>query len=280
MLRLDDMFCCQLVSKLWNGICWRGQTALDCRSLSHHLEDRHIQYIVPKISNLQRVNFYYCSRLSGLSIETVARYCKHLSSININGCSRISSDCLDILQYTTTLKRFVLSQELTPNVRHFTQLETLLVVSPSRDEVFHSGLPYLTSLTKLKDLQLWKCFNIEMKHFVYWTKLEWLKLSASSIDDNELIHLSGLTSLTFLALNDMDNIKGFGLQYLTSLINLRSLSLNDVRVASRDVCVLSCLTALTSLEFSILWNDQQIDNLTCFRHLRYNSFIQSIFFCC
>lgn len=136
----------------------------------------------------------------------------------------------------------------------------------------------LCSLTQLKCLKLCCCTKIPLpffSHFEQLTHLEQLNLSHSNITDEELKVIGKLESLTILNCEDCSGISDEGLPHLKTLHHLvalnvsscsitghalkfiaetfpkiTTLELRGLRIDDDDVCQISRLDCLTSLDLS------------------------------
>jgi len=70
------------------------------------------------------------------------------------------------------------------------------------------------------------------------TKLNYLNISEMSLTDDQLKHLSELTNLELLALDDNPDLTGTNLNELTKLKKLRNLYLQHTKVTEADVAQL------------------------------------------
>jgi beta-lactamase regulating signal transducer with metallopeptidase domain len=125
----------------------------------------------------------------------------------------------------------------------------LHISCPEGMDADRSIMPYLSGLTGLRELSLYKCniSGIGARHIANLRKLEYLWISAERLDGAVLTHFGGLTSLEVLALQAA--VTDRELRQLTTLTSLRELALSVPLLHGPG---LENLSLLPSLEFLIL----------------------------
>ena len=138
------------------------------------------------------------------------------------------------------------------NLKGLTSLERLILGSIDRDSgvspITDAGLIHLSTLTKLKDLGLYR----------------------TCITDAGLKHLSGLASLETLSLN-RTQITGEGFEFLNKFSPLRGLELNEIALTGAGLANLKPWSnTLENLNLEgIKLNDADLVHLTDFKALKY-----------
>ena len=106
-----------------------------------------------------------------------------------------------------------------------------------------------------------------LRHLSGLTKLDTLSLQNTQVSDEELKHLRGLTNLQFLYL-DNTQIGDEGLKSLTGLTNLENVSLNNTQIGGKGLKHLSGLQSLTELSLNYTQvTDEGLKHLSCLTNL-------------
>jgi serine/threonine protein kinase/Leucine-rich repeat (LRR) protein len=104
--------------------------------------------------------------------------------------------------------------------------------------------PFEVAFVSLRDNQ--KVDDAQLEHFKGLTSLRWLELTDTGVSDAGLEHLKGLTNLTVLWLNNT-RVSDAGLVHLKGLTSLIHLELGGTRVSDAGLVHLKGLTNLTAL---------------------------------
>ena len=146
----------------------------------------------------------------------------------------ISSSCISNL---TSLEYLQLSRTQVSD-EAWSDLAALPCRKNLRTSVNMHGMRFLSSMTRLEELDLSNSENIDVDNLIYHmktlTQLRKLNLSDTGVTDLGLRHLAYLTNLEELCLSLNDNITGAGVKEISHLTGLKSLDLSCTGVGFGD----------------------------------------------
>lgn len=154
----------------------------------------------------------------------------------------VGDDALATMSQFPKLKKLRVSQCQFENagLAHLTRVTTLEDLDLSENnQINDAGMPHLSSLKKLKRLNLWRTYvgDPGVEHLAGLTDMEWLNLDNSQISDECLKHLSGMNKLTFLHLGST-LVSDAGLPALAGLTSLKDLKVTRTAVTEEGVAEL------------------------------------------
>jgi hypothetical protein len=168
-----------------------------CREIT----DEGLVYLA-RLSKLKKIKLR-CCKINGTGLVHLNESLKHLELSS----SEIDNNILETISRFKKLKYLVLTHCDNITYQSFIHLKNLLQLESlnlyhSAIENIDDGLIYLQDLTKLKELNLSRCFRTTDKALVYLKQIKSLKILDISycegISDQSLIHLQELTNLKLL----------------------------------------------------------------------------------
>lgn len=231
------------------------------------------------IEKLTHLDIVHCDAVNDISLQKIITGLPNLTSLNVSGCKKITSAGMQSISSLKNLTHLGIAHckglddlSLRKIVTQLTKLTSLRVGSPTlskngiqcitslthlthldlsgSDQLDASGLQVIVShLSNLTKLNISKCRNITsagILQIASLSNLTHLNLSYCRVNDTCLqtigAHLTKLTDLSIIN----TNVSPVGIQALTSLINLETLSLFGCRNLN-DASLQAIATHLTKL---------------------------------
>jgi hypothetical protein len=154
----------------------------------------------------------------------------------------VGDDALAMMSQFPRLKKLRISQCQFENegLAHLAKVTTLENLDLSENNSINdSGMPHLSGLKNLKQLNLWRTFvgDSGIENLAGLTAMEGLNLDNSQISDGCLKHLSGMNKLSFLHLGST-LVSDAGLPALKGLSSLKDLKVTRTAVTEEGVAEL------------------------------------------
>ena len=179
-----------------------------------------------------------------------------------SGNAAIDSVVADV-QYLPKVDRLNLQYGFTDRVfPYLKNIKHLKRLSLGSSSLHGPGLVHIKDLNELEELTIrFKMYDNDLRHLKNLTKLKKLQLSLfysdNQITDRGLLSLKDLTNLEVLTLNRCKYLRGSGLNYLSGLTKLKSLSLYRSPISGQYLTHLKPLKGLEYLHLNYTYVDDR-----------------------